>query len=430
MSSFLSLAILFLFLLFMLLGMPIVFAAGIPSLLYLIFNNIPLSMIVQRMGFSLNKFNLLAIPMFILAGNLMNECGITKRIFSFASDLVGSLPAGLAHANIVSSLIFAGMSGSALADVGGLGQVEIKAMEEDGYDTPFSIAVTLASATIGPIFPPSGMFIIYALIAELSVLALYLGGIVPGILIAIALMIHVAFVAKRRNFPKKKRVTLKQLIFSFFNALPSIFAPVIIIGGMATGIFSVTEAAISTVIYSVFLGVFLYKELNLKKIYDCCLQTIYFSSSLAVLISTSLFLGWVITVSRIPQNLTVAIMSLGVNASILKLLIIIFLLFLGCFIENSTIILLVVPVLIPGLRALGIDLVHFGVVMMLVICIGLVTPPMGLSIFLMSNITGVKIERIVREILPFLIPLIGISLILAYIPGLVLYIPKFFNLIE
>lgn len=430
MDTFLPYILLILFMLFMLLGMPICFAAGIPSTIYLIFNNIPLSMIVQRMGFSLNSFNLLSIPMFMLAGILMNESGVTKRIFNFASDVVSPLPAGLAHANILASLIFAGMSGSALADVAGLGQVEIKAMRDNGYDIDFSIAVTLASSTVGPIFPPSGMFILYALMAEVSVLAMFLAGVIPGILITIALMIYVSIIAKKRNFPKRNRITLNKLALSFLDALPALFTPVIIIGGMITGIFSVTEAAVCAVIYTLFLGIFIYKELNLKKIYNCCLNVIYFSSSLAFLISTALFLGWVLIVSRIPQNIAEYIISLGLNVNIFIMVILIFLLLLGTMIENSTIILLVIPIIIPGLRTMGIDLVHFGVVMMLTICIGLLTPPMGLSLFIASNMTNVKIERIIREIMPFLIPLITITFILAYLPDLVLYLPRLFNLID
>ena len=284
--------IMFLFLFFMLLGMPVCFAAGIPATLYLIVNDIPLSLIAQKMAFSLTGFNLLAMPAYMLVAMIMNESGITDRIFSFAMDLLGPIRGGLAHANVISSLIFAGMSGSALSDVGGLAQVEIKTMVEAGYDKELSIAISIASATIGPIFPPSGMFIIYALLAEVSVGAMYLAGIIPGILIAIILMIYIGMISKKRGFPKGKRVSFKKLSISFLKASPSLAIPLVILGGIISGIFTVVESAIFAVLFTIFLGMFVYKELSLRKLYNCILEVIYFSSSLMFLVSISLFLGW------------------------------------------------------------------------------------------------------------------------------------------
>jgi tripartite ATP-independent transporter DctM subunit len=412
------------FVFFALIGMPIAISLGIASALALAFSPFPTVAAVQKWLTGIDSYTLLAIPLFILAGQLMNVGGVTYRIFNFAQALVGHIPGGLAHANIVASIIFAGMSGSAVADAAGLGLVEMEAMTSHGYDERFSAAVTAASSVIGPIIPPSIPMLLYASIAEESVGKLFLGGIIPGLMMGISMMLLVYFLALKRGYPKEERVRLRQLAAIFIDTLPALLSPVIIIGGMLTGIFTATEAAAVTVGYAFVLSAFVYRELKLKDVPAMLLDTVYSTAVVTFILSAAAAAGWILVRSRAGHAMADFVLSVTSNRYVVLLLLNILLLLLGCVMELGAIMILTVPVLIPLLQNLGIDLVHFGVVMTVNLMIGFITPPFGMSLFVLSGVTGLKVEEIVKDTMPFLIPLIITLLLITYIPGLVMAIPN------
>lgn len=405
-------------------GLPIAFVLTTTSAIYILVKGIPLSLLAHRMCFSLDSFPLLAIPLFILAGKIMNTGGISKRIFKFANALVGHVRGGLGHVNILGSVIFAGMSGTALADVGGLGEVELKAMNEAGYDKGFSSAVTLASATIGPIIPPSVPLIIYGVLAEVPITRLFLGGFLPGVVMALALMVAVYFMVKKRNYPVSKRATLKELALSFLDAFPAILSPFIIILGMTTGIFSPTEAAAIAVIYALFLGGICYRELKLADLVTISKEVIEATAMVMFVIASALLFSWVISAEQLPQLMAQTMLEFTKTPWAFLLLMNLLLLVLGMFMENNAIMLLMIPILVPAAMTLGIDPVHLGIVMVLNITLGLLTPPVGLALYIMKDISGLTLERTVKEIIPFLIPLLAALLMISMFPQIVLFIPN------
>lgn len=407
-----------------LIGMPIAIALGISSTLALVFSPYPPVAAVQKMLTGIDSYTLLAIPLFVLAGQLMNVGGVTRRIFNFAQALVGHIPGGLAHANIVASIIFAGMSGSAVADSAGLGLVEMEAMTSHGYDERFSAAVTAASSVIGPIIPPSIPMLLYASIAEVSVGKLFLGGIIPGLMMGISMMLLVYVMALKRGYPKEERVRLRQLLSIFLDTMPALLSPIIIIGGMLTGVFTATEAAAVTVGYAFVLSAFVYRELKMKDIPGMLLDTISSTAVVTFILSSASAAGWILVRSRAGQAMADFVLSLTTNPYVVLLLLNVLLLLLGCVMELGAIVILTVPVLIPLLQNLGIDLVHFGVVMIVNLMIGFITPPFGMSLFVLSGITGLKVEDLVKDTMPFIIPLVITLLLITYIPSLVMAIPN------
>jgi tripartite ATP-independent transporter DctM subunit len=409
------------------LGIPIAMSLGLSALVAFFIEqgsrmNIP--MITQRMQYGINNFVLLAVPLFILSARLMNTAGITTRLFNFATTMVGFLPGGLGHANCVASLIFAGMSGAAVADAAGLGQVELKAMKDAGYDREFSVAITAASSTIGPIFPPSIPFVIFGLVAGVSVGRLFLGGVVPGVLMTVALMAMVWVYAKKRNYPRTPFPTFRQFVRSFIEAFLPLLTPTILLGGIWTGWFTPTEAAAVAVAYALILGTLIYRELTWKDTLQVFIDSAKDTAALGFIVAAASFYGWLLMRTGAPAAVVAAL--LGISRDPLTLLLIIngFLLIVGCFFETIVAILILGPILMQVTTTVGIDPVHFGLVMVLNLMIGLLTPPFGMVLFVMVQVGGLSFERVVRATAPFIIPLLVVLGLITVFPPLVTWVPN------
>jgi len=388
------------------------------------FSDIPIIVMVQRMVIGIDSFVLLAIPLFILTGKLMNAGGITDRLFSFARGIVGHVRGGLGQANIIASMIFSGMSGSAVADAGGLGVIEIKAMTDQGYPKEFSGAITIASSVIGPVIPPSIPMVLYGALAEVSVGRLFMGGIIPGMLVGISLMILVYTMSIKRNYPRDKRISFKEFSIRFEKAFLPTLTPVIILGGIISGIFTPTEAAAVAAVYAFVLSFFVYRTLKIKNIPKILLDTMITTAIVTFIISNASSFSYLLLLGDISGKLVNALTAITMNRYVMLLILNIVLLFFGCVMEAGVALILLVPILVPLLNIVGIDLVHFGVVMTLNLMIGVATPPIGMSLFVVSQISNMKVEDLMRSILPFLIPPIIVLFIITYIPILVTWIPN------
>ena len=418
------LPMIFLWLVLLLLGMGVAFTLGIAAMIQLWSDGIPLAVMAQRMTKSISdSFPLLAVPFFIFAGNLMNAGGITERVFRFARSLVGHFRGGLAHVNVVASIIFSGMSGSALADAGGLGNMEIRAMRKAGYDDGFSGAVTASSSVIGPLIPPSIPMVIYGVLADASIGRMFLGGVVPGLLTAAGLMILIGVVARRRNYPHEDVPTLAHVGRSFVRALLPLLTPTIIIAGIVGGLFSPTEAAVGASAYAIVLSMFIYREIGLKELRQVILATIRTTAMVCFIVATASVFAWVLAAHEAPKNLSIWLTSLTENPLLLLLIINFFLLIAGFFVEGLAIMILAVPALAPTVAAVGIDPVHFGVVFIFNLMIGLMTPPMGIGLFVISGVSGIRLGVLTRAIVPFLLPLVIVLLLLIFFPPLVTFLP-------
>jgi tripartite ATP-independent transporter DctM subunit len=406
------------------LGMPVVFSLMVSSLVYLLLAGIDPKIVIQKLVMGPDSFVLLAVPFFILAAQIMNSTGITKRIFRFASTIVGHFPGGLAHVNIVDSMIFAGMSGSAIADASGAGLMEIEAMVSQGYEKSYATAVSAASSTIGPIIPPSIPMVIYAVIAEASVGKLFLGGIVPGILMGVAMMVITYIIAKKRGFYKDRRATLKEFFDAFRGAFLAILTVVILLGGIYTGIFTPTEAAAIAALYALFLGCFVYRELGPRDIFRIFSRIVISCGFITFIISTSAIFSWIIAREQVPQRLAEVMLSLTTSKTLILFIMNILFLLLGMVMDTNAIMLIFLPIILPVVKAVGVDLVHFGVVVTLNLMIGLLTPPFGMLLFLLNGLTKVPIEDILREVFPYIMVLISVLLLITYWEGLVMFLPN------
>ena len=410
---------------FLLLGMPVALALGLSSIAALISGGMVFqaSIIAQKMQFGLQNFILLAIPLFILAAKLMNTAGITQKIFGFADTLVGFLPGGLAHANVVASLIFAGMSGAAVVDAAGLGQIELDAMEKGGYPKGFAVAVTSASSTIGPIFPPSLPMVVFSFVSGVSVGRLFLGGVVPGILMTAILMIMVAVYSKKNKYPRQPFPTWKIAARSFLDALLPLFTPIILLGGIWLGFVTPTEAAAVAVCYALLIGVVVLRELTWKDLVTAFYETAKETALIGFVVAASTLYGWVLMRSGMTIRVAEWLVALSDTPLVILLVINVFLLIIGCFLDSTVAILILGPILLPVIQHLGIDPVHFGVIMVLNLMIGLLTPPFGIVLFVMAQVSGLKFEAVVRATLPFLIPLFVVLILIVLFPGLVTALP-------
>ncbi|GLQ36180.1 ABC transporter permease [Amylibacter marinus] len=421
-----ALTVLFvLLILFLLFGVPVAVALGLSSLVYIMMSGLPDVLLIHTMSGGIDSFPLLAIPFFILAGHLMNTGGITTKIFTFARALVGWLPGGLGHVNVGASVIFAGMSGAAVADAGGLGNVEIKAMREAGYDTDFSVGVTAASSTIGPIIPPSLPLVIYGVMAGVSIGELFAAGLIPGLLMAFSLMIMVAYYARKRNYPKDGGIDLCNIWRTFKDAFLPLLTPIIIVGGIATGIFTPTEAAIAAVCYAMFLGLVVYKSLNWKHLVRVSIDTIETSASILMIIASAAVFAWILTSNQVAVLLGDALLGMTSNKQILLLIMMLMVLAIGLFMETIAAITILVPVLLPIALKAGIDPVHLGILVILNLMLGLLTPPVGMVLFVLSDVSGVKFSQCVRATMPFLVPLVAVLLMIAFIPEIALWLPNY-----
>lgn len=408
----------------MLVGMPIFLTLGAACLLYLMANGEVLLAVPQRITATANSFTLLAAPFFMLSGLAMNTAGITRRIYEFAECLVGRFRGGLGHVNIIGSVIFAGMSGSAVADAAGLGTIEIKAMTDEGYPVPFSAAVTAASATIGPIIPPSVPLLFYGVVADASIGRLFLGGVVPGLLMAAALMVMVAWMSHRRGYPRHPAPTLRVFARKTRRATLSLLTPVILFGGMLSGVFTPTEAAFVAAAYALALGLFIHRELRWRDLPQLFLDTVETNAVVLMLVMTSSLFGWVLARAQVPQQLGQWMLGAAASPVVLLLLINVFLLVVGCFMEALAALVILVPVFVPVIKAAGIDPVHFGVVMVLNLMIGTLTPPIGVVLFVVARVAKLPFEVVARATAPFLVPLVAVLLLITVFPELVLFVPR------
>ena len=412
---------------FLILGTPVAVSLGLSGLAAFFLEqgtrmNVP--MIAQRMMYGINNFLLLAIPLFILAARLMNTSGVTTRLFNFATTLVGFLPGGLGHANCVASLIFSGMSGAAVADAAGLGQVELRAMKDAGYDRDFSVAITAASSTIGPIFPPSIPMVIFGLVAGVSVGRLFLGGVVPGVAMTVAMMMMVAIYSRRRQYPRAPVPTAGIVLRATAQAFLPLMTPVILLGGIWTGWFTPTEAAAVAVAYALVLGTLVYRDLAWCDLVDAFIGTAKDTAAIGFIVTAASFYGWLLMRTGTPAAMAEAMLSLSRDPLVLLLIINVFLLVVGCFFETIVAILILGPILMQVVTQVGVDPVHFGVVMVLNLMIGLLTPPFGVILFVMVQVGGLSFERVVRCTAPFLIPLLAVLLLITIFPPLVTWLPN------
>ncbi|MBO2544134.1 TRAP transporter large permease [Salegentibacter agarivorans] len=409
---------------------PIAWSIGIASVLTLLFSvdTIPaFTTISQRVATGLDSFSLLAIPFFILAGHIMNSGGIAKRLIEFAKSLVGALPGGLAHVNIVAAMMFGAIAGSAGAAAAAIGSFMSERMEKEGYTKEYGVAVNVTSATTGLLIPPSNIFIIYSLASGgVSIGALFLAGYLPGILTGLILMAIALVWAKKKGFPTGKRSSFKHIVRSFFDALPSLLLLIIIIGGIVGGIFTATEASSVAVVYCLILA-FLYKELNFSKLKTVLVESVGTISLVMLLIAMSIAMSWVMSYENIPQEVTSALLGFSDNPFVVIILINLILLFVGIFMDMTPAVLIFTPIFLPVAVAMGIDPVHFGVIMILNLCIGLCTPPVGSVLFIGVGVANTTIQKVVKPLLPLFVGML-ISLILVIIfPFLSLWLPELFG---
>ena len=410
-------------------GIPVAFCLALTSLVVLlVIGNVPLHLIPQRMFTGMDSFPLMAVPFFILAGDLMNSAGITQRIVRFSNALVGHIRGGLAHVNIVASMFFAGISGSAVADTAALGSILIPAMEKDGYDITFSAAVTASSSVIGPIIPPSIPVVIFALVGSVSVGGLFLAGLVPGVLIGFGLMIVAYIISRRKNYGSKHPlVSLREFGSSFVGAVIPLLMPLIILGGILSGVFTPTEAASVAVAYAVVVGFFILRTLKLKDLPAIFYRSMVTTSIILIVMACANIFSWILGTQLIPQKVAMVISSLTTNPYLFLLLINLLLLIVGCFLEGLAAIIILVPILLPLSQQMGIDPLHFGIVVVMNLMIGLITPPLGLCLFVCCSVARVDLIKLIRVSTPFILVEIGALLIVTYFPQIVLFIPHFFG---
>jgi TRAP-type C4-dicarboxylate transport system permease large subunit len=461
------------FLVLMVVGVPVAISMAVASVLYLVFYNVAPDIIAaQRMIAGVESFPLLAVPFFILAGNLMNSAGVTGRIYSFAVALVGWMKGGLAQVNIIGSVIFSGMSGTALADAAGIGTIEIKAMKDHGYPVEAAVGVTAASATLGPIFPPSLPFVIYGMMANVSIGALFMAGIVPGVVMTVLMMLTVAIFAYRRGWGSDTPFEIKRLlsasleimvVFSVpllifllmsaglsmnaavgialvallavdwyfdFSAVMALMTPVILIGGMTMGWFTPTEAAVAAVLWSLFLGLVRYRTMTFSTLARATFDTIETTASVLFIVTAASIFAWLLTVSQAAQMLSGAILSVTDNKWVFLLLVNVLMLFVGCFLDTIAAITILVPILLPLVTQFDIDPVHFGLIMTLNLMIGLLHPPLGMVLFVLSRVAKLSVERTTMAIVPWLLPLFIALILITFVPAITLWLPTEVGLVR
>lgn len=461
------------FLLLMILGVPVAVSMATASLAYLAFyGTAPDVIVAQRMIAGVESFPLLAVPFFILAGNLMNIAGVTGRIYAFAVALVGWMRGGLAQVNIIGSVIFSGMSGTAVADAAGIGTIEIKAMKDHGYPVEVAVGVTAASATLGPIIPPSLPFVIYGMMANVSIGSLFLAGILPGLLMTVLMMITVAVFARLKGWGSNASFDLKLIagamleivvVLSFpvavfaleklgmaqngaiflalgivlaldylykFSAVMALMTPVILIGGMTLGWFTPTEAAVAAVMWSLFLGLVRYRSMTMRMLAKATFETIETTASVLFIVTAASIFAWLLTVSQAAQALSNLILGLTDNKWVFLILVNILMLIVGCFLDTIASISILVPLLLPIVLKYGIDPVHFGVVMVLNLMIGLLTPPIGMVLFVLSRVARISVERAASAIAPWTIPLFAALIAITFVPAITLWLPRMMGMVR
>ncbi len=408
---------------FLMMRMPVGFCMLCSSIIYSLAYGESLNMIMSRAVQGSSGFTLLALSFFILAGNIMNRGGVTDRIFGFCKKLIGWIPGGLGHANVLASVIFAGMSGSAVADAGGLGAIEIKAMKDDGYDEEFAVAVTGASSCIGPIIPPTISGVVYCVASGVSVGKMFIAGVLPGCCLALTQMIYIFSVSKKRNYPRHAFAGFRDLGSSFITSFPALLTPVIILGGIMTGICTPTEASVVAVLYALLQG-FLTRDLKIKDLPSIMDETLTSAMSVLFIVSSANAFGYIITAQQIPTKLANAFLGVVTNKIVALLVINIFLLLVGMVMESLAALVILVPILMPVVTSFGIDPLHFGVICILNITIGMLTPPVGMVLFTLTNVSSLTFEKITKAMLPLLAVNIIALLIVTYCPPLTTWLPN------
>jgi len=416
------------FFFFLIIGVPVAFVLGLTPLMALITQGeTPLVLVAQRIFTGMDSPVLMAVPFFILAGNIMGAGGMTQRLVKFCNVLVGPLRGGLAYINVAISMLFAGITGAAVADTSAVGSILIPAMKKEGYDSDFSAAVTATSSTIGPVIPPSIPFIIYGVLGEVSIASLFLAGFIPGILLGLFQMGVIWFYAQKRQYPKRSRPPFREAIRVSGDALLVLLMPIIILGGILSGIFTPTESACIAVFYALFIGLFLYRDIHLRDLPRILIRTGATSSLVMLVIATASIFSWLLASEEIPHSVTDAILALTHNKILILLLMNILLLIIGTFMETTASLIILTPVLLPLMLTIGVDPLHFGVILVLNLVIGLTTPPVGVCLFVACALGQTTLERLSRAILPFLVASIAVLIICTYWEGLIMAIPKFFG---
>ncbi|MDN5205073.1 TRAP transporter large permease subunit [Fulvivirgaceae bacterium BMA10] len=419
------------FLVLLSLRVPIAYSIGLAAMTTLLVSipSIPaFTTLAQRIATGLDSFTLLAIPFFILAGQLMNQGGIASRLIEFAKALVGPLPGGLAFVNIVACILFGAISGSAAAAASAIGGFMGPKMEEEGYDKAFGVAVNITSASTGLIIPPSNVLIVYSLASGgISIGALFLAGYIPGILVGLALMIAAAFMAHKKKYPVGARVNLSDGVKKFFSAIPSLLLLFIVIGGIVAGIFTATEASAIAVLYTLLLSMIVYKEVKVKDLPKILLETVGTTSIVMLLIGTSIGMSWVMSYESIPQNVSNLLLTISDSKIAILLIINVILLLVGIFMDITPAVLIFTPVFLPVVQKIGIDPIHFGIIMVLNLCIGLCTPPVGSLLFVGCGVAKIKIQKVIRPLLPLFLAMILILMLITYFPPLTMWLPKVFE---
>lgn len=406
------------------LGVPIAISlAGSCLMFVLVSGQVPDIVVAHRMINGIDSFPLLAIPFFIFAGSLMNNAGITERIFSFAKALMGWMRGGLGHVNVGASIVFSGMSGAAVADAGGLGTIEVKAMKDAGYDEEFAVGITAASSTIGPIIPPSLPMVIYGVMASTSVGQLFAAGLLPGLLMGGMLMSMIFIISRRRGYTADARFSVGVLGRTFGRAVLSLMTPVIIVGGILTGAFTPTESAVAAVVYALLLGLVVYRTLTWRKLLKVSMETIETTAIILFIVGAASIFAWILSSNQVTQNLVALMGPFADNKIAVLMFSNIVLIIVGCFMETIAAITILVPVLLPMAIAVGVDPVHFGVIMVLNLMIGLLTPPVGMVLYVLSRVSNVSFERCMRGTIPFLVPLVFCLLLVTFIPTISMWLP-------
>jgi len=416
------------FALIFILRIPIAFGLIINVIIYVLLTGRDLGLVMEAVAANLySKYIIIAVPLFIFTANVMNTGKVTDLIFGFANGLVGRWRGGMGHVNVVASLIFSGMTGSAVADASGLGLMEIEAMRNAGYDDGFSCAITAASATIGPIFPPSIPMVFYALLSGTSIGALFLGGMIPGVLLALLLMGYIALIAGRRGYPRGQQVAIKEFIRTTLRSTPALITPVILLGGIYTGVMTPTEAGAVAGLYALIVSALVYRALGWTALWNVIKQTVRRTGAVSIIVGAAYASAFVVATENVPDMIAAGLLGLTENKYVLLLLINALFLVLGMFIDTSTIIVVFVPMVLPLVKFLGIDLVHFGVIIVLNMMIGLSTPPFGVLLFIVSGISDTPLNKVIKEIVPMIAVMIGLLFLLTYVPDIIMFIPNTFT---
>jgi C4-dicarboxylate transporter, DctM subunit len=424
----LILTLLISFTFFLFIGVPIAFVLGLtPFVAFFSEGEIPHMLAAQRIFTGMDNPILMAIPLFILAGNIMSAGGMTQRLVTFCNVLAGSFRGGLAYINVIISMLFAGITGAAVADTSAIGSILIPAMKKQGYDVDFSTAVTATSSTIGPVVPPSIPFIIYGVLGEVSIASLFLAGIIPGLLLALSQMGLVAYYARKRDYPKGSLISIKEALKATFDAALVLMMPLIILGGILTGIFTPTESACVAVFYALIISLFAYRDIKPIDLPKIIINTAVTSSLVMLVIGTASIFSWFLASKEIPQYITEVVITITHNRIAILLLVNIVLLIVGTFMETTASLIILTPVLLPLMNEIGVDPLHFGVIIVLNLVIGLTTPPVGVCLFIACAIGEIKLEKITKAILPFLFASIIVLLIVTYWESMIMVIPKLFG---